>query len=183
MILLWLFKIGGLIRTVAEFILTHWKAFLLLAMVWAIFFYKTAYEREKRAYEAHIQADITAKQMRLLENSIKQKQQEKQVAQLLDTHNKKLDLVKNEYLKRTKQDSIAIADLRQRLRDQLATDTASGLSGVESNPERTAEEWRNSYSAISKQYQTLKDACTITTLDYDALRSWADSACDTVQCK
>lgn len=183
MILLWLFKIGSVIRSVADFVLTHWKAFLLLAMVLAIFHYKTAYEREKSAYLTHLASDMKASEIRKAENKVKEDRHIKDVLTLMDKHDNELELIKNEYLKRTKKDSITIANLRSQLRDQLAADTSAGLPNFEGDASADSEVWRERYRAVIKQYETLKDACTITTSDFNACRAWADSACETVVCK
>jgi len=75
-----------------------------------------------------------------------------------------------------------MADLRKQLRDKLAADTF-GVPTSPSDTEGNTEVWREHYSTLAGQYQTLKDACTITTSDFNALRKWGDSVCELVTCK
>jgi hypothetical protein len=119
--------------------------------------------------------------MQKAKNEILRKQAETKVTNIVANHTKELEAIKHEYEKRNKVADITINDLRNRLRSKVS-DSIS-LPIIDTDTERTAEEWRNSYATISNQYQTLIDACTITTLDYNALRGWADTACNQVGCE
>jgi hypothetical protein len=46
----------------------------------------------------------------------------------------------------------------------------------------TAEGWRNAYTTVDRQYDELKLACSITTNQYNLLRTWADETCSIVSC-
>lgn len=56
-------------------------------------------------------------------------------------------------------------------RSQSSTDTIT-----------TTEGWRNSYTTLTRDYDTLKGACSITTNQYNLLRTWADETCSIVDC-
>ena len=153
---------------------------LVLVCVYA-FWQKTRYDAivsDYSAYKASIQLQAD---MQKAKNEILRKQAETSVKQLTEAHAKNIEAVKHEYEKRNNLADITITDLRNRLRSKVS-DSIS-LPIINTDTERTTEEWRNSYTAISDQYQTLIDACTITTLDYNALRGWADSACNQVGCE
>lgn len=135
-------------------------------------------EQEYTEYKRNIQYQVD---MAKVKNEVLRKQAETSVKQLTEAHAKNIEAVKHEYEKRNKLADITISDLRNRLRSKVS-DSIS-LPIINTDTERTAEEWRNSYTAISDQYQTLIDACTITTLDYNALRGWADTACNQVGCE
>jgi len=182
MIWLWLLKIGGVIRNVTQFIIAHWLEFTFLALCLLVLWYRNAYISEKRAFTAHLEADKQAYNLRIVENRIKETAHAKDVTELNDLHEKELEAIKNDYSKRNKNDAGTIADLRKRLRDQLASDTF-GVPTSPSDTERDSEVWRSSYATLAGQYQTLKDACTITTSDFNALRKWSDSVCELVGCK
>ena len=60
-----------------------------------------------------------------------------------------------------------------------ATDSTSALSNCSSNTETAP----TGESVSDRAYTTLESACKITTLDYNDLRAWADTACEIVECK
>ena len=60
-----------------------------------------------------------------------------------------------------------------------ATSSDSALPNVASDTETTP----TSESDSDRAYTTLESACQITTIDYNNLRAWADSACEIVECK
>lgn len=148
----------------------------------ACLYYKTRYNAIVSDY-ANFKADI-AKQvaMKEAENATLRRIAQSQVANIVKTHNTQLDTIKAEYEKRNKVNVNTIANLRNELRNKVRANSFT-LPQTPSDTSGTAEEWRNSHSAIAGQYQTLIDACTITTVDYNTLRAWADNACLTVGCE
>ena len=153
---------------------------LVLVCVYA-FWQKTRYDAVNSDYAAYRTSVQLQTDMQKAKNEILKNQAVAEVTNIVANHTKELEAVKHEYEKRNKVADITIADLRNRLRSKVS-DSIS-LPIIDTNTERTSEEWRNSYTAISEQYQTIIDACTITTLDYNALRGWADSACEQVGCE
>lgn len=167
-------------------LLSRWRIvlpfILLISMSLAVIYFKTRYERTTQAFEAY-KADIATKvAMQEAENATLRRIAQSQVANIVKTHNDQLNTIKDEYEKRNKVNVNTIANLRNELRDKVRADSFT-LRETPTNPDATAQEWRDSHRAITEQYQTLKDACTITTLDFNALRGWADNACVIVGCE
>lgn len=164
-----------------SFILKHWKSVLIVLICLYAFMQKTRYEAvvvEFEAYKANIayQAD-----MRKLENEILRKQAVASLADAQKTYDDNLKAIKNEYLKKQKLDSVTIGDLRSRLQNTITADSFR----VSESPTDTssAEEWRNSYAGLAKQYETLRYGCAITTADFNVLRDWADITCNQLGCE
>ena len=123
-----------------------------------------------------------AKKEKAIEDALKRSQAAREIEISHNAHEQRLEVIKNEYAKRNKIDVGTIATLRDQLRERVRGDTFT-IPEIEPNTSRTTEEWRNSYTAIAGQYETLKDACKVTTLDYNLLRDWADAACRQVGCE
>ncbi len=168
------------------FLLKRWRIvlqiILISAMSLAVFYYKTRYTAIASELEA-LKANIAYQtQIQQVKNDILRKQAEKSLNDAQLTYDENLKAIKNEYLKKQKLDNITIADLRDRLRDKIASDSFA-VSNTPADTETSAEVWRDSYGAIAGKYETLKQACAITTADYNLLREWGDIACETVTCK
>jgi len=168
------------------FLLSRWRIILpiiiISVMSLSILYYKTRYERtvqELGAFKADIAKQVAMKEA---ENATLRRIAQSQVANIIKTHNTQLDTIKAEYEKRNKVNVNTIANLRDELRDKVRADSFT-LRETPTNPDATTQEWRDSHRAITAQYQTLKDACSVTTLDYNALRDWADNACVIVGCE
>lgn len=142
---------------------------------------KTRYDAIVSEYETYKSSIAYQYDLQKAQNAILRKQAEKSLQDAQLTYDNNLKAIKNEYLKKQKLDSVTIGDLRNRLRDQVRTDTFT----VPEAPVDTAsaEEWRNSHAAAIRQYETLVLACQITTNDYNLLRGWADIACEQVGCE
>ena len=185
MLTTWLLIKSASTRYVIPFILKYWLVILVALICWYAYSQKTAHERavqELVTFKADI-AKATAKQTQ--ENEIKRIKAESAVKSSQLIHVRQLEEIKNAYAKTNKVTNLTIADLRNRLRTGLRgqlSDTIS-MSEVDSNTERTAEDWRNSYSTIARQYESLKQGCAITTIDYNLLRGWSDAACLQVGCE
>jgi len=167
-------------------IIEHWRVFLVVAMMLAILFYKSAYEHEKADYAAHIAADKQAMQIRQAENKTKEESHKKAVekageeakaliAKFELDRNRDAKKLKDLYADKTNAD-FRLGAYADRLRINQST---AGLLSTESDPSALAEGWRKCDAA----YSALENACRITTIDYNELRAWGDSACETVVCK
>jgi len=186
MIFLWLFRIKSILGTLLNLILEHWKAFIILAMVLTILSYKTAYEREKVAFEAHLQVDKQATQLRIVENRIKEKEHKKEINKanadaVAMMERFKLDRASDAKKLKELYENKTNSDFRLgSYADWMRLNKSStGLPTPESNTSALAEGWRECDAA----YSTLEQACRITTIDYNELRKWSDSACDVVGCE
>jgi hypothetical protein len=166
-------------------LLSRWRVIapiiFMFVLLCYVFYLKTRYDAivsELAIFKQNIAQQAALQQVK---NEILRKQAEKQVKDLTEIHTHNLEAVKHEYEKAHNLDSITIGDLRERLLSELRSTYT--MPTFDTNTERTPSEWQNSYTTIARQYQTLKDACTITTLDYNALRGWSDAACDQVGCE
>jgi len=181
MLTTWLLIKSASTRYVIPFILKYWLVILFALICWYAYSQKTAHERavqELITFKADI-AKATAKQAQ--ENEIKRIKAESAVKSSQLIHTRQIEEIKNAYAKSNNISNLTIADLRNRLREQIS-DTIN-MPEVDANTERTAEEWRERYAAIARQYETLKQGCAITTSDFNSCRSWADVACLQVGCE
>lgn len=152
--------------------------FILVLVCCYAFWQKTRYDAivsEFGAYKANIAHQA---ELQKVKNDILRKQAEKQVKDLTEIHTHNLEAVKHEYEKTHNIDAITISDLRTKLRDKLEG-SSFGVPESTSNPIGNTESERECYAA----YSTLESACKITTLDFNAIRSWADTVCQTVGCE
>ena len=169
-----------------RFLAKYWP--IILAMVilgYCLYKYNSATdERDKAINElaAFKQAIGIKVREQEIENVIKLQIAKTEVVQATTTHIKQIEAIKNDYAKRNKVNVDTITGLRDSLRNQVASDTYQ-MPEAYTDSKRTAEEWRNSYAAVVKQYENLIDACKITTSDYNLLREWADASCDQVGCE
>lgn len=176
----WLF-IKTSITKIVPAIVEHWRIILIGLICWYAYSQKTAHEasvQELKAFKASI-AQLAAKQIQ--ENEIKRIKAESAIKASQLIHSKQIEDIRNAYIKTNKLNTITITDLRKQLRDRLGS--SLDLPEVVIDTQRTPVEWSDSYRTLDSQYKTLREACTITTVDYNALRSWADTACSTVGCE
>lgn len=178
--IIWLFIKAALSRVLDLFTRYPLQFILVLVCCYA-FWQKAHYDALLSDYEAYKRSIQYQVDMAKVKNEVLRKQAETKVTNIVANHTKELEAVKHEYEKRNKLANITITDLRNRLRSKVSDSISVPI--IDTNTERTTEEWRDSYRTISNQYQTLIDACTITTLDYNALRGWADTACEQVGCE
>ena len=168
------------------FLLTRWRFVLPIILISVMSLYcfslKMRYTAIASELETLKQNIAYQTQIQKVKNDILRKQAEKSLNDAQLTYDENLKAIKNEYLKKQKLDNVTIADLRQRLREQIASDSFT-VSNTPADTETSAEVWRDSYGAIAGKYETLKQACAITTNDFNLLREWADIACNTVECK
>jgi hypothetical protein len=166
--------------------LAHWRVLIpLLIVAYGLYQFNALYKAKNDAINelASFKQAIAIKvREQEIENAIKLQIAKKEVEQSEQTYARQIEVIKNVYEKRTKTDVNTIADLRNRLREQIASDTFT-MPDPYTNSERTAQEWQNSYATIVGQYQNLIDACSITTSDYNLLRDWADTSCNQIGCQ
>lgn len=164
-------------------IFTRYPLQIILVLVCCYAFWqKIRYDAIVSDYEAYKVSIVQASKMQQLKNDILRKQAETSVKESESIYDNNLKAIKNEYLKKQKLYSITIGDLRNRLREQLTTDSFT-VSEAPSDTETNTEFWRERYATITRQHETLIDACRITTNDFNLLREWADISCLQVGCE
>ena len=179
--IIWLFIKAAFSRVIDLFTRYPLQIILVLVCVYA-FWQKTRYDAIVSDYQAYKTIVQFQADMQKAKNEILRKQAESSVKEAELIYDNNLKAIKNEYLKKQKLDSVTISNLRGRLRDQIAADTFR-VPEAPADTETSAEVWRNSHAAITRQYETLVSACQITTNDFNLLRDWADASCNQVGCE
>jgi hypothetical protein len=169
------------LTNIIPFCLKHWRIILIGFICFYAYQQKVAHERAVQDLATFKQQIATATAKQSHENEIKRIKSESAIKSSQLEHSKQIERIKNEYAKSNKLANLTIVDLRNRLRDGLS-DTID-LPEVNPDTERTPIEWSDSYRAIATQYKALVEACSVTTIDYNALRGWADSVCEQVGCE
>ena len=171
----------SIVGKVIDLFMRYPLQFILVLVCCYAFWQKTRYDAIAYDFEAYKTSVQLQADMQKAKNEILRKQAEVSLNDAVLTYDNNLKAIKNEYLKKQKLDSVTIGDLRNRLRDQLA---ASGYTVPEtpSDTENT-EVWRERYSKLAGQYETLKYGCAITTADFNVCRDWADISCNQVGCE
>ena len=167
------------------FLMKRWKLVLpiifIAVMLSIIFYYKTRYALTLNELEALRRNIEYQAEIQKVKNEMLRKQAEKSLQDAQAVYDNNLKAIKNEYLKKQKLDSITINDLRNKLRQQIASDTFT-MPITPENTGWTSQEWADSHRAIIAKYESLALACAMTTNEYNLLRDWADIACDQVGC-
>jgi len=106
-----------------------------------------------------------------------------------ESYQLQLDQVKAEYVKQQNinakervANDIHIDELRGMLRDQVSRDTVA-RNETSADSEGDAQYWRERYATVVRQYENLRQACIITTLDFNACSGWRDEVCLMSECK
>ena len=175
-----------MLSIVWRYMAKYWPIILAVVILgYCLFKYNSATSARDEAInelEAFKQAIAIKVREQEIENAVKLSIAKKEVEQAEQIHSKQIEVIKNAYDKRNKTDVNTIANLRNELRKKVRSDTFT-IAKIDPNSERTAEEWRNSHTALAGQYENLVDACRLTTSDYNLLRNWADSACSQMGCE
>ena len=127
---------------------------------------------ESDAFKRELQVQRENNEARL---ALQAKLANENLAKTTQLHQAEVERIKNDYNRSQKSNVATISNLRNSLRQALSSRDA--LPEITSNTERTSEEWRDGYATIIRQYKELETACKITTLDYNALRDYADNNC------
>lgn len=116
---------------------------------------------------------------RISENLVKESKAKQDFDATIANHDKQINLIRAQYDKLNQDKTLAdsaITNWRDRLRLELAKST-NGLPIIPSAPEGSTANRQDSDAA------TLRIACQVTTLDYNALHDAWDKACLTFGCK
>lgn len=152
---------------------------LLMSLLWQL--EKTRHRlttSEFDAFKRELQVQVENNEQRL---AMQAKFANENIAKIKLAHASELERIKNDFNRSQKSNVSTINALRNSLRDKLTSSPA--LPEIASDTERTAEEWRDRYTAIAGQYATLESACRITTSDYNALRDHNDGLCAVYGCE
>lgn len=178
-------KAKSILNTLYSFILAHWQAFLVLAMLGAIYHYKSAYESEKTAFTAYKNEQKAEHDKQVLANKITQNAVKIQIDSVIADHAQAL---KDANLNREKvtnklkgsineiQNSLTIANSAIELRNSA---TGRDMPNLSENPAGLTEAIRNCNSSLT----TIKDAALVTDYDYEALYSAWDRQCKLMACE
>ena len=156
--------------------------FILVLVCCYAFWQKTRYDAIVSDYAAFRSSVQYQADMQKAKNEILRKQSETALNEATIIYDNNLKAIKNEYLKKQKLDSVTIGDLRNKLRDKIAADSFT-VPEAPSDTETNPEVWRERYSTLTRQYDTLKYGCAITTADFNVCREWIDIACLQVGCE
>jgi len=106
-----------------------------------------------------------------------------------ESYQLQLDQVKADYVKQQNintQERVAndihIDELRGLLRDKISRDIIA-RNETPTNSEGDPQYWRECNATAVRQYENLKQACIITTLDFNALSGWRDEVCAMATCE
>ncbi len=121
-------------------------------------------------------------------NQLKLENAEKNLKVVNESYQYQLENVKASYVKKQKQydqkielANISVDNMRELLRNQISTDIAA-RDNTPSDTEGDAQYWRERNATAVNQYENLKQACIITTLDFNALSGWRDEVCLMSKC-
>lgn len=180
-------RIKSILSTVIQFVFKYWQFFLFAFITTtALYFYQKA-DRIQFQYDQHLVGDAAASSQRKLENRLKEQAHKKEVDKANAEAKAELDKFKLNRdreaknlkgLYETRLDGTN-RNWSERVRLEQEREAATGLPTSASDTIGYTESLRECYAA----YITLENACRITTIDFNNLRTWGDSVCDLVGCK
>lgn len=166
--------------------LAYWRVLIpILILAYGAYSFNALYKAKNKAVlelANFKQAIAIERQLKQAEHAIKLQVTKREVKQAEQLHIVQLGLIKDAYDKRHKTNINTIANLRDSLRTQIASDSFKMPDAYE-NTSRTTEQWRNDYATAVRKYETLVNACSVTTSDYNLLREWADASCNQIGCE
>jgi Tfp pilus assembly protein PilV len=177
------------IKSAASFVLTHWRVFLVLAVLaYAAYqFNSLRNERDaaKQALKTMVDAIAESSAKADRENAAKAMQAKIDIAMGEFKHKEmlqKLNIDRDKTIKDLRgQYENRINGTNFNWSERVRLESARGdIEGMQSpgNTETFAESLRECDGA----YTTLEKACQVTTIDYNLLRVWGDAVCNQVEC-
>jgi biopolymer transport protein ExbB/TolQ len=162
--------------------------YITIALVILVVLMSLLYQIEKTRHKLTAQEFASFKQELLIhkqnaEAKIKLQRElsEKNIANIVKSHQSQLESIKNEYNRSNQKNVNTINSLRNSLRQAIGS--RSTLSKVTPDTKRTTTEWADSYATLAREYNVLEQGCKITTIDYNALRDYADNNCLVFGCE
>lgn len=189
-IALWALRIKSVLTQLIAWAIANWKLVLVVLLVAAVFHYKIKSEHLKQDFDNHLMRDVSALEMRKLENKIRTEQftkalQESEAKHLAQMKVFQLDrqreakAIKEQYENDKTGFMFRLNAYADRMRLEQERSPTDGLPTPQADTSGSTEAERDCYSA----YTSLEKACRITTIDYNRLRAWGDATCDLVICK
>jgi hypothetical protein len=184
--------LGGLMKKIMAavgFCIEHWKIVVPVAIVAVVLWQWYAAERDLQKvaheYAVHLAEDETASKVREAENAAKDLRMKETVSDLRTEHTRELTILErnlNEAQTGKRTADRTIADMRDRLRQQLETAGASpGLSGLRDRSLWATESGGDGDAAdpgqaVAQYVDDLEVGCAITTADYNSLYKRCEAA-------
>lgn len=172
----------SIVGKVIDLFMRYPLQFILVLVCCYAFWQKTRYDAIAYDFESYKTSVQLQADMQKAKNEILRKQAETALNDATLIYDNNLKAIKNEYLKKQKLDSVTIGDLRNRLREQVRADSFT-MPEAPADTETNTEVWRERYSKLVGQYETLKYGCAITTADFNVCRDWIDISCLQVGCE
>jgi hypothetical protein len=176
------FKVLG---QIAAFTIAHWRIILPLAIVgvmcWMIYSARSARDAAIAELQAYQQAVKTAVAIRQAENQTKQTTVKLLQDAVVANHLNQINKLKENYEARQHTTDSSIDNWRERVRLELAKNTAAGLPDIPQATGQPAASGQDRDAAAARQ--TLELACAITTADYNALHEAWDKGCTVMGCR
>jgi len=169
------------------FVMIWWKHLLIAFAIMALLAYIGVIKHQRDSARLELNEYKVAVEKKLVEQQLKNAAMERASAQkqseLVVTHNTTVNQVKDYYEKRLKTSRDANAALDNRLRVE-ANSYRAGLSEAVKAASESAESGRNGdAAAIRRDYETLREACAVTTADFNALWTAWETECQIKGCQ
>jgi len=194
MMLLLKLLVSRFISTALEFLafcVRHWRIVLPVLMVGLTYWYVLSLQADRddwqQKYTTLVAEQAKAAEKREQENLLKDQKAQLYINAVMANHQAVINQLRKEYEKLNGQKDAAVksnADLRERLRLEVANRFDTRLPGFPGTAGKPAESGGDSHATVARStYDTLDLACSITTADYNALwQSW-NEACQVYGCK
>lgn len=161
-----------------SFVVSYYKAFIFLALVLLVFFYKTSLERTTQRFERYKQQVATNYEIIKAQTDAKQ-----QSADIIIAEMQKQLVGQTVARKKLKGQVDEMADELSIYRDAIilrnSTTSGAALPKVEQDTSRPSA----SESDCNSQLATVIEACTMTDYDYEALYNLYETQCRFFGCK
>jgi len=185
MIILWILRIKSILSALLNLIIENYKVFIILAMVLAIFYYKTRYEHEKVAFQAY-KAEIAqqAKEQQI-KNDILRKQAETTVTEIVAIHTQQLADAKLDRKRVEDKLKGSINEISNDIniyRDAVSLRNSTSSINVSKVAENTSGT-SNPSGNCNETLATVVDACKVTDYDYEALYNLYNKQCQIYGCE
>jgi hypothetical protein len=178
------------VMAVISFAMAHWRVVIPVLIAILTLLYINGLKRDIGSLEkvisdnqAQVEKDRLEAQRKeqaaLTKVLVIEKSHKEQLAKLNLDRNRETNAIKAIYENK-------LNLISRNVSNRLPKQPAEGLPISASDTQRLATGESNGDSAIGglqNDYNALESACVLTTLDFNALRAWADVVCETVECK
>jgi hypothetical protein len=169
------------------FLMMWWKQIGIAIAIIGLIAYIAVIKHQRDSARLELNEYKVAVEKKLVEQQLKNAAMERASAQkqseLVVTHNATVNQVRDYYEKRLKTSRAANAALDNRLRYE-ANDYRTRLSEAVKAASQSAQSGRDGdAAAIRRDYEVLREACSITTADYNALWTAWETECQIKGCQ